>query len=218
MSNVESLMRDVARAVQGDARRRQLLPEIQARLEALDEQSRQSQRAHGTWRLSLLGAAVCTAGIAFFVMRPTPLSFAGRRRGRRTRGRRRRTSRRGGFGAAVAALLGRFAGDVAAARAGARRHARRERGDGRAGRRHRRRLRRSPRADALGDPRGALPHSRDRHEVLGRLGSPLRHADRDDARGFGRGDGSGTEGPGARRRRAAAARERGDRRSSGRGT
>ena len=76
MSNVESLMRDVARAVQGDARRRQLLPEIQARLEALDEQSRQSQRAHGTWRLSLLGAAVCTAGIAFFVLRPTPLSFA----------------------------------------------------------------------------------------------------------------------------------------------
>ncbi len=75
-SDVESLMRDVARAVQGDARRRQLLPEIQARLEALDEQSRQSQRAHGTWRLSLLGAAVCTAGIAFFVLRPTPLSFA----------------------------------------------------------------------------------------------------------------------------------------------
>ena len=76
MSNIESLMRDIARAVQGEARRRQLLPEIQARLEALDEQSRQSQRAHGTWRLSLLGAAVCTAGIAFFVLRPTPLSFA----------------------------------------------------------------------------------------------------------------------------------------------
>jgi transmembrane sensor len=75
MSNVESLMRDVARAVQGDARRRQLLPEIQARLEALDEQSRQSQRAHGTWRLSLLGAAACAAGIAIFVMRPTPLAF-----------------------------------------------------------------------------------------------------------------------------------------------
>lgn len=75
-SDVESLMRDVARAVQGDARRRQLLPEIQARLEALDEQSRQSQRAHGTWRLSLLGAAACAAGIAIFVMRPTPLSFA----------------------------------------------------------------------------------------------------------------------------------------------
>ena len=60
-SEMESLMRDVARAVQGDARRRQLLPEIQARLEALDEQSRQSQRAHGTWRL---------------VLRPSPLSFA----------------------------------------------------------------------------------------------------------------------------------------------
>jgi len=73
---MESLMRDVARAVQGDARRRQLLPDVQARLERLDEQSRQSQRAHGTWRLSLLGAAACAAGVAIFVMRPTPLSFA----------------------------------------------------------------------------------------------------------------------------------------------
>ena len=75
-NNFESLMRDVARAVQSDARRQQLLPEIQSRLAALDEQSRQSQRAHGTWRLSLLGAAACAAGIAFFVMRPNPLSFA----------------------------------------------------------------------------------------------------------------------------------------------
>jgi hypothetical protein len=75
-NNLESLMRDVSRAVQGDARRRQLLPEIQSRLAALDEQSRQSQRAHGTWRLSLLGAAACAAGIAFFVMRPNPLSYA----------------------------------------------------------------------------------------------------------------------------------------------
>src|SRR5262249_54342247 len=56
-NNLESLMRDVARTVQGDARRRQLLPEIQARLAKLDEQSRQAQRAHGTWRLTLLGAA-----------------------------------------------------------------------------------------------------------------------------------------------------------------
>jgi transmembrane sensor len=74
--NLESLMRDVARAVQGDARRRQLLPEIQARLAKLDEQSRQSQRSYGTWRLSLLGAAACAAGIAFFLMRPVPLSYA----------------------------------------------------------------------------------------------------------------------------------------------
>jgi hypothetical protein len=74
--NLESLMRDVARTVQGDARRRQLLPEIQARLAKLDEQSRQSQRAHGTWRLSLLGAAACAAGVAIFVMRPLPLQYA----------------------------------------------------------------------------------------------------------------------------------------------
>ena len=75
-NNFESLMRDVSRAVQTDARRRQLLPEIQSRLAALDEQSRQSQRAHGGWRLSMLGAAACAAGIAFFMMRPSPLSFA----------------------------------------------------------------------------------------------------------------------------------------------
>jgi transmembrane sensor len=75
-SNLESLMRDVSRAVQGDARRRQLLPEIQARLARLDDQSRQSQRSYGTWRLSLLGAAACAAGVAIFVMRPAPLSFA----------------------------------------------------------------------------------------------------------------------------------------------
>src|SRR5580765_1214143 len=74
--NFESLMRDVARTVQGDVRRRQLLPEIQARLAKLDEQSRQSQRSYGTWRLSLLGAAACAAGIAIFVMRPMPLSYA----------------------------------------------------------------------------------------------------------------------------------------------
>jgi len=76
MTNLESLMKDVARTVQGEARRRQLLPEIQARLEALDNQSRKAQRAHGTWRLSLAGAALCAAGIAIFVLRPQPLSFA----------------------------------------------------------------------------------------------------------------------------------------------
>lgn len=75
-NNLESLMRDVARTVQGDARRRQMLPEIQARLEKLDEQSRQAQRAHGTWRLSLLGAAACAAGVAIFVLRPMPISYA----------------------------------------------------------------------------------------------------------------------------------------------
>jgi hypothetical protein len=74
-NNLESLMRDVARAVQTDVRRRQLLPEIQSRLAALDEQSRRSQRAYGGWRLTLVGAAACAAGIAFFVLRPTSVSF-----------------------------------------------------------------------------------------------------------------------------------------------
>ena len=68
-NNLESLMRDVARTVQGDVRRRQLLPEIQARLERLDEQSRQAQRSYGTWRLSLLGAAACV-----FIMKGLPRS------------------------------------------------------------------------------------------------------------------------------------------------
>jgi ferric-dicitrate binding protein FerR (iron transport regulator) len=76
-NNLESLMRDVARAVQTDARRKQLLPEIQARMAALDEQSRRSQRSYGGWRLSLIGAGVCAAGIALFVMmRPGQVSFA----------------------------------------------------------------------------------------------------------------------------------------------
>lgn len=76
MSDLESLMKDVSRAVQTDARRRNLLPEIQARLERLDVQSQQAQRAHGTWRLSLVGAALCAAGIAIFVLRPSAISFA----------------------------------------------------------------------------------------------------------------------------------------------
>ena len=76
MSDLESMMRDVARTVQGDARRRNLLPEIQARLERLDDQSRQQRRAHGTWRLTLAGTALCAAGIAIFVLRPNPLSYA----------------------------------------------------------------------------------------------------------------------------------------------
>jgi len=76
MSDLESLMKDVSRAVQTDARRRNLLPEIQARLERLDVQSQQQQRAHGTWRLSLVGAALCAAGIAIFVLRPSAISFA----------------------------------------------------------------------------------------------------------------------------------------------
>jgi len=76
MSDLETVMRDVARTVQGEARRRNLLPEIQARLEALDEQSRQSQRSYGGWRLSLLGAAACAAGIAIFMLRPHAISYA----------------------------------------------------------------------------------------------------------------------------------------------
>ncbi len=77
--NLESLMRDVSRAVQSDARRRQLLPEVQARLAAMDHKNRLSQRAHASWRLAFrltLGAATCAAGVAFFVMRQTPVSFA----------------------------------------------------------------------------------------------------------------------------------------------
>jgi ferric-dicitrate binding protein FerR (iron transport regulator) len=76
MSDLESMMRDVARTVQGDARRRNLLPEIQARLERLDVQNQQARRAHGTWRLTLAGAALCAAGIAIFVLRPNALSYA----------------------------------------------------------------------------------------------------------------------------------------------
>jgi transmembrane sensor len=74
MSELENLMRDVARTVQTDARRRQLLPEIQARLAALDEKR---QPARAVWRWSMAGAmACCAAGIAFYVMQVQPVSFA----------------------------------------------------------------------------------------------------------------------------------------------
>ncbi len=74
MNELENLMRDVARTVQTDARRRQLLPEIQARLAALDEKR---QPARAVWRWSMAGAmACCAAGIAFYVMQVQPVSFA----------------------------------------------------------------------------------------------------------------------------------------------
>src|SRR6476469_4335703 len=74
MSQLEDLMRDVARTVQTDARRRQLLPEIQARLAALDEKRRPARVA---LRWSMAGAmACCAAGIAFYVMQMQPVSFA----------------------------------------------------------------------------------------------------------------------------------------------
>jgi len=74
MSELENLMRDVARTVQTDARRRQLLPEIQARLAALDDKRRP---ARAVWGWSMAGAmACCAAGIAFYVMQVQPVSFA----------------------------------------------------------------------------------------------------------------------------------------------
>jgi len=74
MSELENLMRDVARTVQTDARRRQLLPEIQARLVALDEKRRPTG---AVWRWSMAGAmACCAAAVAFYVMQVQPVSFA----------------------------------------------------------------------------------------------------------------------------------------------
>ena len=76
MSELENLMRDVARTVQTDVRRRQLLPEIQARLAALDEKQ-QRRPARAVWGWSMAGmAACCAAGIAFYVMKLQPVSFA----------------------------------------------------------------------------------------------------------------------------------------------
>ena len=75
MSELEDLMRDVARTVQTDVRRRQLLPEIQARLAALDEKQ-QRRPARAVWGWSMAGVAVCAAGIAFYVMKLQPVSFA----------------------------------------------------------------------------------------------------------------------------------------------
>ncbi len=70
---LEGLMREVGRAVAGEAHRRDLVPRIQARLAGLP--ARRSRRA-APWTWALAGAGACAALAAFVWLRPQPLSFA----------------------------------------------------------------------------------------------------------------------------------------------
>ena len=70
---LEGLMRDVGRAVAGDAQRRNLIPQVQARLAYV--QARRPRRV-APWAWALAGAGACAAVAAFVWLRPQPLSFA----------------------------------------------------------------------------------------------------------------------------------------------
>ena len=217
-SDLESLMRDVARAVEGDARRRQLLPEIQARLGRLDDQSRQARRAHGTLAAVAGGrGAVRGRRSRSSCCGPHALSYAVDGAARRRTARRRRAlvaprSRRRwrcvSRTARQVTLPPRAQAHVDALDAHGATVALE---DG-----TRRGLGRPPRAHALGDPRRRLPHPGDRHALRGGLGSPHRSLTVHDARGFGAGHRAGPEGAGAGGDRPAAARERRQCRQAGR--
>ena len=217
MSDLESMMRDVARTVQGDARRRNLLPEIQARLERLDDQSRQQRRAHGTWRLTLAGAALARRGSrsSCCVRIRSPMRSTARAPAVG------HTRRAGAIGERLAAsesapLALRFSdGSQVTLPPRAQAHVDEldahgatvalEGGTVEVSVVHRARTRWEIRAGRY--------HIRVTGTQLRRgLGLPHRFADGDDARGFGRGHRAGPEGAGAGRDRPAAACERRDRR------
>jgi hypothetical protein len=66
-------MRDVARAVQADARRRDILPVVERRLAALD---RPRRPVAARWGFTLAGVAACAAAVALVFFRPVPLSYS----------------------------------------------------------------------------------------------------------------------------------------------
>jgi transmembrane sensor len=73
-AQLETVLAEVGRTVQADARRRQLVPEIQARLAHLEVRRRPRM---GAWRLALGSATLCAAAaVAILVWRQRPLSFA----------------------------------------------------------------------------------------------------------------------------------------------
>jgi TolA-binding protein len=72
-NNLETLMRDVARTVQAEARRMDILPKVERRLAELD---RPSRRSPARWGFALMGVAACAGAITFVMMRPQPLTYA----------------------------------------------------------------------------------------------------------------------------------------------
>jgi FecR protein len=72
---LESLMRDVGRVVEGEAQRRNILPQVQARLAAREIRRASPARAAIRWSFALGGVAACAAA-ALLVLRPAVVSYA----------------------------------------------------------------------------------------------------------------------------------------------
>lgn len=70
---LQGVLREVGRAVVGDAQRRNLVPQVQARLAWVE--SRRRSRS-GRWALMLAGAGSCAGLAAFLWARPHAISFA----------------------------------------------------------------------------------------------------------------------------------------------
>jgi transmembrane sensor len=73
-AELESVLAEVGRTVRAEARRRQLVPEIQARLAHLE--SRRVRPRALRWSFALGSAGLCAAAAAILILRPHPLSFA----------------------------------------------------------------------------------------------------------------------------------------------
>src|SRR5262249_34982701 len=72
---LESLMRDVGRVVEGDARRRNILPQVQAALAARELRRTSPARALARWTFAVGGMAACAAA-AWLFLNPAVVSYA----------------------------------------------------------------------------------------------------------------------------------------------
>jgi ferric-dicitrate binding protein FerR (iron transport regulator) len=66
-------MRDVARTVQGEARRMNIAPQVEHRLTEL---GRPSRRSAARWGFVFMGAAACAGAVAFVMMRMQPVTYS----------------------------------------------------------------------------------------------------------------------------------------------
>jgi FecR protein len=73
---LESLMRDVGRVVEGEAQRQKILPQVQARLAARAVERSRTGRAVMRWGFALSGAVACAAAVLIYLQYPHAISFA----------------------------------------------------------------------------------------------------------------------------------------------
>jgi ferric-dicitrate binding protein FerR (iron transport regulator) len=73
---MESLLRDVGRVVEGEAQRRNILPQVQARLAARSLQRSRPAASVTRWSLALAGVGACAAAAFLYLQRPQAISFA----------------------------------------------------------------------------------------------------------------------------------------------